>query len=573
MRTAMHILRKDLRHFWFLAALAVVFVLISTLGAYFDLWRATATPSQWQSGLTKFVIDIAQNGPPLVIFILVIAVVQADLTVGDRAFWRTRPISPGSLLFAKLLFLCVTLVVPAIAANIFVGRSLDASWPLSLGIILESTGIILVVALVAALVASLTATMIQAVAVALAAAMIFMVVGSAFGSLGSSMTIVLPWELNVAYPGPRIATLGIFGGVAVLASLAHQFLTLRTGRTLALYSVLMLLAIFLAGRWPIVLSSGLQPAGEIPAGIVPSENVQVMLKPPANFFGGTFVRVPNTQRNVPALIVDMEASMGNVPLGRIVQIQSISSKLRFGDGRELTFPPIDKSNWPGLSYAHQVGSICRVLGISTPPLELESDISRRLQLFTIPTEQARAAAGKPAKFSANLTMNEIAFHEEVRMPARNGASARHDGQRWDLRELSLVDGEANMALRHLVGTTMFVADGKDSAGRRSIGYMRGFVLLNPKLGEYALALNGWGSSYQPPGVLAVTERFFHFGKRWRQGGSLAGGVIDDAWLGDAELVILVAESVGTFEKKIELDHFKVPMPRDDVGPQETPFWQ
>ena len=98
MRTALHVLRKDLRHFWFLAALAVVFVLISTLGVYFDLWRATATPSQWQSGLTKFVIDIAQNGPPLVIFILVIAVMQADLTVGDKAFWSTRPISPGSLI-------------------------------------------------------------------------------------------------------------------------------------------------------------------------------------------------------------------------------------------------------------------------------------------------------------------------------------------------------------------------------------------------------------------------------------------------------------------------------------------
>ena len=47
----------------------------------------------------------------------------------------------------------------------------------------------------------------------------------------------------------------------------------------------------------------------------------------------------------------------------------------------------------------------------------------------------------------------------------------------------------------------------------------------------------------------------------------------DTWLSDAELVILVAEQVGTFEKRIELNNFEVPMPPDDAEPQATPFWQ
>jgi hypothetical protein len=573
MRTALHILRKDLRNFWFLAALGVVFVLISTLGVHLDVWRATATPSQWQSGLTKFVIDLAQNGPPLVIFILVIAVVQADLTVGDRAFWRTRPISPGSLLCAKLLFLFVVLAVPAVAANIFVARSVDAPRALALGIILESTGTILIVALVAALVASLTATMIQAVAVSLAAALVIMVVGSAVGSLGSSMTIVLPWELNVTYPGPRIATLGVLGGIAVLVSLAHQFLTLRTGRTLAICAVLVILAIYSAGRWPIILDSGLRPPGEFPAKLDPSVSVQVMLKPPAGLLGFTYVWDPKTKGDVPAEMVSIRASMGNVPLGRIVQVESVASNLRYDDGQELAFPALNKSYWPAFSGAHEVGAICRELGLSIPPLQAEEDDSRRLKLFVIPSEQARSIFSKPAKLYSTLRMYEIAFHEEMRMPARPGASSSNDGQRWDLREIRLSGGVVDVSLRQLVATTMFIESGGESAGRLTDGYKRGFVLLNRKLGEFSLTNDGWGSAYHPPGVLAAAERFLRFGPSWRQGGSPATRGIDEAWLKDAELIILSSREVGTFEKKVELDNFYVPEPPDTFRPQDKPFWQ
>lgn len=573
MRTALLVLRKDLRHFWFLAALAVVFVLISTLGVYWDLWRATATPSQWQSGLTKFVIDIAQNGPPLVIFILVIAVVQADLTVGDKGFWRTRPISPGSLLCAKLLFLFVVLAIPAIAANIFVAISVDASRPLALGIILESTGIILVVALVAALVASLTATMIQAVAVALAATLIFMVVGSAFGSLASSLSIVLPWDLNVAYPGPRIATLIVFGAIAVLASLAHQFLTLRVGRTLALYAVLVLVAIFSAGRWPINLGFGGLPHGEPLARPAASDSVRIMLKPPAAINGFTYVWDAKTKGDVPAQGVSIGASMGDSPPGRIVQVQSISSRLRFENGKELVFPELEKGYWPAWSYARLVDGICRELGLTAPPVQPENDDSRKLKLFVIPSEQARALYTSPARLDAKLTMYELAFHEEMRMPAHPGACSKHDGQRWDLRQINVVDGRAYMLVRHLTATTMFDPRLEPAAADRSDGYVRGFVLLNRKLGEFSLTRDGWGNFYQPPGVLSVTERYFQFGKRWRQGGSSAEGEIDEAWLRDAELVILAARGVGTFEKNIELDNFHIPEPPDSVGPEEKPFWQ
>ena len=572
MRTSLHILRKDLRRFWFLSALAFTSVLISTLGVYWNLWHANLTSDVWQSAFSKFSRDIAQNAPPLVIFVLVIAVMQADLTVGDRAFWRTRPISRGSLLGAKLLLIFALLIVPSVAANVFLARSVDASAPMALGIVLESTGSILVVALLAALVASVTGTMIQAVGVVLAVCL-FLMIGAAGGSAAaSSLHIVLPWQLNVAYPGPRIATLGIFGAAALLAAVAHQVLTLRTARTLVLYAVMVLVVVVGAGRWPIMLKSS-PPKDEFPTALARSEGIEVMLKPPAQNEYSINVREPFTGRDVPAHVVSIDAAMDSDPQGRIVQVRSIDSKLQFEDGRALALPRIDRPFWPIWSSERQLASICRELGLTPPTLPPGKHYSRLLRLFAIPDEQARAALGKPARLSSTVTLYEIAFHEQMRMPVRPGAAISHEGQRWEVRSVDISDAVVDVSTRQLIATTIFDPGGV-SASERSDGYTRGMVLLNRKLGEYALTVDRWGSGYQPPGVLSVGDLYFRFKDRWRSGGSLVAGAIDDAWLRDAELVILVAKEVGTSEKTLVLDHFEVPQPPYvDTSPPEKPFWQ
>ena len=81
MSLVLHILRKDLRHLWALALAGVIFSLLSTLGWYWDLWPHS-------SGLATFIGS--QIAPMVILFILSVAVVQSDPTVGDRAFWRTR---------------------------------------------------------------------------------------------------------------------------------------------------------------------------------------------------------------------------------------------------------------------------------------------------------------------------------------------------------------------------------------------------------------------------------------------------------------------------------------------------
>src|SRR5690348_10557176 len=97
------ILRKDLRRYRLLALAAALLVFSETLA---PLWSAgvplsrTSNPNGFMAGLwNNGILGGLFKWPAL--FILVVAIVQEDLTVGDKAFWRTRPIEPRSLLSGK----------------------------------------------------------------------------------------------------------------------------------------------------------------------------------------------------------------------------------------------------------------------------------------------------------------------------------------------------------------------------------------------------------------------------------------------------------------------------------------
>jgi len=98
-------------------------------------------------------------------------------------------------------------------------------------------------------------------------------------------------------------------------------------------------------------------------------------------------------------------------------------------------------------------------------------------------------------------------------------------------------------------------------------------MVNRSRGEYALASNTWGSWEPTTGPLMAVRRFARFGKRFHDDGSPAGDSIDRAWLGGAELVVLAAQPIGTFEKRVALDDFVLPKLPVNKQLERAPFWQ
>lgn len=133
MRQALHIFRKDVRHFRWevgitLAALLIATILTArlavTLVAGGDL-----IPRAVRSQLSSLLV-------PVMWWYLIARLVHDERIPGDRQFWVTRPYRWPSLLAAKALFLLVFVHLPLLAADIYIVESFGFSLPEQLPAIL-----------------------------------------------------------------------------------------------------------------------------------------------------------------------------------------------------------------------------------------------------------------------------------------------------------------------------------------------------------------------------------------------------------------------------------------------------
>lgn len=100
-----HHLKKDIRHLKL--PLLAWFILLVVIHIHF-LLMAGGMPGA--GGAKSLLIMILLYLEPLLASIIIALVIQADSPVDSRAFWLTRPLTPKTLLAAKILFILIFLV-------------------------------------------------------------------------------------------------------------------------------------------------------------------------------------------------------------------------------------------------------------------------------------------------------------------------------------------------------------------------------------------------------------------------------------------------------------------------------
>ena len=299
-----------------------------------------------------------------------------------------------------------------------------------------------------------------------------------------------------------------------------------------------------------------------------------MLIPPVQVWSNGRERDPMTGRIVKVHTIFINAAVRSVPEGRIVQLDSISAGVIFENGERHDFSTNSSVYWHFWTNLAQATSICQALGLMPPALENEKLQAHTLRLFSIADEKSKAFLGRRGTLSATLKLEELAFHQDVSMPARPGASSVHNGQKWSVGDVSVVEGHAVADLRHLRLSSMLITDGAARADYYwSEAFRHGFVLLNRKRGEFALSTDRWNSADTPIWTLDINMKHIKFGDPWAIGGSMVKVPMDDAWLADAELIILTAEPAGTLSKTVTLENFEIPRPDDAPDAAPAPFWQ
>ncbi len=142
-----HLVAHDVRQHWPLLTAWIVIVLAHPLVAAVP-WSDDALASAW-------VLAAGLVGARVVIGAAVIAaLVQADSPIDDRAFWRTRPISPATMAGAKLTLACLVFVLVPLLVVLSVAAAVQLParhWPAAvLGVVLGEVPLVMLAVVVAA---------------------------------------------------------------------------------------------------------------------------------------------------------------------------------------------------------------------------------------------------------------------------------------------------------------------------------------------------------------------------------------------------------------------------------------
>ena len=233
MSQVIHILRKDILRLWPLLAAYSALVALRVADAWHDPLTSEAT---WNlNALEPFFV--------LTLVLLTGMLVHQDPLVGTNAFWLTRPISRPALMFSKVGFLLIFVVLPpAVAhAGVLARFGLDPvrQWPalietLALQLTLATGGFVL-----ATVTPNLSAYFLAWISVVLT--------GSVLSHL---LTSLIDVDRSAELSGSRM----IVAGVTLIAAggllAAHQYLTRRTQRSIVGLSVGFILLIAVTSIWP-----------------------------------------------------------------------------------------------------------------------------------------------------------------------------------------------------------------------------------------------------------------------------------------------------------------------------------
>jgi len=230
-----HIIRKDLRR------LAATFAGWAVAGIYLVAYRELniVQRSIWDNlGIVALFTFLALT------IALTAAIVQEDGLCGTNEFWRTRPITPGRLLAAKLaLVLGSFVVVPmAFALTLRPGHGGE----------IAAIGALTTYVLACAAVAACTKDLGQFLLVGVACLMITPALSGAFAQLAPALEISPP--AAAALKATKIVLLHGLIGLAALGVLLNQYTTRRTVLSCWILATTVLMAALISAywRWPFV---------------------------------------------------------------------------------------------------------------------------------------------------------------------------------------------------------------------------------------------------------------------------------------------------------------------------------
>lgn len=549
MSLILHLMTKDARYLryelaiWLALVLAQAGLVLSGVDARAP-WSALGTIGILYQ--TLWILQLVIGG------IFAAQLVQCDSLVGSTAFWRTRPISRLTLLTAKLASAAtVVLAVPFVvelatyvALGLGVGDSLSAACSgLALRAVLLSP--VLVIAVVTPDVPRFVVSLI-----------LILIGMAAIRSIVSS-TVLQP--LSVAYDtltptlgDSRFLVLFTLVSVCGLAVVVHQYLSLRTSRTIALIPPALILCVAAIGSWPFDFLD--RPERPVDRAQVNPNAITLSLNP-APLESQEVVKGPNNAR-VRYLRLFGQVIASGVPSGTFVAPTAIKGVLKLADGSEIeadehSARPLGSRQVRTLGTERTRAMLSAIGPLSWSNLDSEPGIGIAPALIDVPETTIRADRGTAGTFTAQVELTAYAFKITGTMAPKPGAGYRHGPKGAEVISVRFKpNGDAEVELREVSVAHPWWVSWWSSSGQYFLVNRAKSEALFPGSDRGSQVLNA--SWFEPAGAyLTVGRRTLTFkvpsGSERRP--------IDAAWLAQAEIVRVEPVSLGVFTRPLKVDRF------------------
>ena len=483
--------------------------------------------------------------------IFVAQLVQCDPLTGTTAFWRTRPISRATLLVTKLtLAVLLLLIVPflvEVATYLALGMNASDSLGAAWGAMMVRT-VLLAPALAIAVVTPDVARFVVS--------LIILLVGMALAQwtmlrFMREVLAVGPEWYSTALGGSRFLVFYALVVISGLAVVIHQYLSLRTIRSIVLIPVGLIVCVVAMHTWwydffdrpepavdrarfdpdSVTLSLDPSPVDPLryPSAISGSVDHQRMY----GFLvvsGASKSRAFEPVRTRGTLRIEGEADrISELHGARLVNIRGSSRRAPIWQGAMLSL--LGPVEWSNLDWT-------QAPEIAAP-------------LVDVPDTVYRANQGKSGTYTAEVTLRAIAFEKAGAMAVRSGAGYRRSPRAAAIASVELRDdGDCVVTLREVSLSGWRTAAWRPTQGQYFLVNHTTREALFPDISSRQVVLSGdW---LREGGTALWVERRV---LRFKSPFASKGPVIDAAWLAQAELVRVEPVSLGVFTKPLKVDEF------------------
>ncbi len=472
--------------------------------------------------------------------VLVARLVHKDPTVGDTAFWLSRPLSRVRLLAGKSLFLLLAVILPSLLV--------EAVLLLICGVTPQDTLRSVPQILLLTLLAVALPAMLAAVATNLARTSLLAVLVSL--GLAVLVTLLLAWRtIRRALASDFVSDFGIGppGAALVLVAtalivIAHQYLTRRTvGSRVLLFSGVALSAWFLASWGLHTMIRGAVPTDD--QGIPDAAGTGAGIERPSLTLARARVADPRFgppfgAAEAGSILLKGTIALDPLPPGVVATPVQISARLRSRVGASVSTPFFSRRReWRAVPS-----------NSLKPPIDQGDDaLLARLPrdevwLFRLSESDYERYRGVPLVYSGEVTLL-VRRAEFATLPLVEGARLARGSDHARILGIGMRRGSLSVRLSE----TRHRLRGEDETETR-------WLLVNRSRGEFLTggSLDSTALSSPPllSGILPMLEARR---SRLRFHPPTDGVEMDAAWIEGAELVRLETSDLGRFSKWVRME--------------------